>query len=673
MAPGILQAVRSPGQHPSEEQVLRHSPSPNGEVSASLSRLQMPRASTPQCQVCVVGAGPAGLMLACNLARFGIDVQVIDERDGKTTVGRADGLQPKTIETFRQMRLADTLLQRGVKVYDISFWRSTPTEKLHRLGREVHYPPVIDVLDPCILLAHQGMVEDLFMDDMRLRNKEVLRNVSFESYEQLPTRVGNSSLQVNYKGVGNDESQPLLAQYLVGCDGAHSRVRKAIPGVEAVGVSQPAIWGVLDGELITDFPDIWSKTLVYSEVHGSILIVPRERNMTRLYIELKSCQSPTALADLARGDDLGQSFVMEQARKIMAPFNIDWSCIEWFGRYQVGQRLASRFSDESASVFLAGDASHTHSPKSAQGMNTAMHDSWNLAWKLNLAARGFARPELMASYEEERRKVALDLVNFDYEHANQIANGDAVALAKNFLFNVRFISGIGAEYGPSILTQPYAIHEEAAFPCPEAARPGSILPPAKVTRYIDANPVDIQLDIPMMGQFRIYLFAWDVFQSATFLESFCNSVSSRTSFVNALSAAATASYARQPRPSVPEDVYTRPERYVKASELFTFALITSMPKSEFEISDLPPLLQENRWTLYLDNVPAQDTRGARCTDKWLGRLAPGEVAIINVRPDGYVGSIGRWDAGLDESGANAAKWLDDYYGGFLKLPDEPSK
>lgn len=88
MAPGILQEVRSPGQHPSEEQILRHSPSPNGEVSASLSRLQLPKASTPQCQVCVVGAGPAGLMLGCNLARFGIDVQVIDERDGKTTVGR---------------------------------------------------------------------------------------------------------------------------------------------------------------------------------------------------------------------------------------------------------------------------------------------------------------------------------------------------------------------------------------------------------------------------------------------------------------------------------------------------------------------------------------------------------------------------------------------------------
>ncbi len=470
-------------------------------------------------------------------------------------------------------------------------------------------------------------------------------------------------------------------------DGAHSKVRKSIPGVEAVGVSQPLVWGVLDGELVTDFPDLWSKTLVYSEEHGSILIVPRERNMTRLYIELKSCPSHTALA--SHGDDLGQSFVMEQARKIMAPFAVEWRCVEWFGRYQIGQRVASRFTDESASVFLAGDASHTHSPKSAQGMNTAMHDSWNLSWKLNLAIRGLALPELLHSYEDERRKIALDLVNFDYEHANQIAAGDAVALAKNFRVNVRFISGIGAEYSASPLTHPCAIHE-SVFACTEAARPGGLLPPAKVTRYIDSNPIDIQLDIPMLGQFRIYLFAWDVFQAATFLETFCLSVSSGGSFVSQLSGAAAQSYAAQPRPSVPDDVYTVPERYTSVSELFTFALISKFsllnlisrdqfhshasssaattPKDQFEITDVPPLLQDSRWTIYLDNVPELDTRGMHCTEKWLGRLAPGEVAIANVRPDGYVGSVGRWDASLDESGMAAAKWLDDYYRGFLKVP-----
>lgn len=334
--------------------------------------------------------------------------------------------------------------------------------------------------------------------------------------------------------------------------------------VAAVGMSQSSIWGVLDGELVTDFPDIWSKTLVYSEEHGSILIIPRERNITRFYIELKTWP-------MADRDQLGQAFVMEQARKIMAPYKVDWKYIEWFGRYQVGQRVASKFSDSQTRVFLAGDASHTHSPKAAQGMNTSMHDSWNLSWKLNLAVRGLAKPILLESYDEERRKIALDLVNFDYEHENRIAGGDAVALAENFKANVRFISGIGVEYAGSPLNR---VENDDTLELMGAARPGCLLPPAKVTRYIDSNPVDLQLDIPMLGQFRVFIFAWDIQQVAPFLITFCQSIASSTSFVRQMSAAAGKSYAAQPRIGSTDDIYIRPERYTSVSHLFTFATIS---------------------------------------------------------------------------------------------------
>ncbi|KAB5580551.1 FAD binding domain-containing protein [Coniochaeta sp. 2T2.1] len=615
----------------------------------------MPEAPA-ECQVCVVGAGPAGLMLACNLSRWGVKALVIDDRADPTTAGRADGLQPKTIETFRQMRLADPLLQRGVRVYDIAFWRSTADEPLHRLGREVHYPPVIDVLDPYILLVHQGMVESLFIEDMRKRGVEVQRNTAFDSYSVCDNQKGGAPIQINCRMNVNQDRKSILAHHLVGCDGAHSKVRKSIPEAKPVGMSQSAVWGVLDGELITDFPDIWSKTLVFSQEYGSILIIPRERNMTRFYIELKS--GP-------KGDkrELGQEFVMRRAKQIMAPFKVDWKYIEWFGRYQIGQRVAGRFCDSHHRAFLAGDASHTHSPKAAQGMNTSMHDSWNLAWKLNLAVRGLAKPALLESYESERRKIALDLVNFDYEHANQIAGGDAVALAENFKTNVRFISGIGAEYGEN----PINMAETGSWVMGEA-KPGCLLPPAKVTRYLDSNPVDIQLDIPMLGQFRIFLLMWDVHQSRIFLETFTQAIARGDSLVSQLSAAAGLSYAAQPRLPAPEDLYLRPERYTAVSHLFTFGLITTMPKSEIEISDLPALLQDSRWTFYLDDIPEQDTRGSLCTNKWLGSLGPGEVAIVNVRPDGYVGSIGRWDSSVDDSGEEAAKWLDTYYDRFLQVP-----
>lgn len=95
-----------------------------------------------------------------------------------------------------------------------------------------------------------------------------------------------------------------------------------------------------------------------------------------------------------------------------------------------------------------------------------------------------------------------------------------------------------------------------------------------------------------------------------------------------------------------------------------------MPKSEVEIADLPPLLQDSRWTFYLDDCPELDTRGQTCTNKWLGSgsLEPGEVAIVTVRPDGYVGAIGRWDSSLDDSGEEAARWLDAYFDRFLQVP-----
>lgn len=637
-----------------EEQTTSDRLEPVEACSERLTHLRSMPEIPLECQVCVVGAGPAGLMLGCNLGRFGVRVEIVDDRADQTPVGRADGLQPKTIETFRQMRLADPLLQRGVRVYDIAFWRSTAEEPLHRLGREVHYPPVIDVLDPYILLVHQGMVESLFIDDLKKRKIEVRRNTAFDSYSVCDSKSG--PLQINCRTNVTQDHKTILAQYLVGCDGAHSRVRKSIPEAKPVGVSQASLWGVLDGELQTDFPDIWSKTLVYSQEHGSILIIPRERNMTRFYIELKS--SPKA-----DRNQLGQEFVMKRAQEIMAPFDVRWKYVEWFGRYQIGQRVASRFCDSRLRAFLAGDASHTHSPKAAQGMNTSMHDAWNIAWKLNLSVRGLAKQELLQSYEEERRKIALDLVNFDYEHANQIAGGDAIALAENFKTNVRFISGVGAEYSENAVN----MMEPQSWVMGEA-KPGCLLPPAKVTRYLDSNPVDVQLDIPMLGQFRIYLLMWDVHQSRIFLDTFCQAIASGDSLVNKLSAAAAISYAKQPRLPAPEDIYIRPERYTAVSHLFTFALITTMPKSDIEITDLPALLQDSRWTFYLDDIPEQDTRGSLCTNKWLGSLGPGEVAIVNVRPDGYVGSIGRWDSSVDDSGEEAAKWLDTYYDRFMQVP-----
>ncbi|KAI5203947.1 FAD binding domain protein [Aureobasidium subglaciale] len=598
--------------------------------------------------VVVVGAGPAGLMLAANLVRFGINTTILDDRADKTSTGRADGLQPKSIETLKQMRLADPLLQRGVRIHDICFWSSEKDTPLKRTERAEHFPPIVDLLDPYILLVHQGMVEDIFLQDLQTRGVDVTRSSPFIKYRN---HGSGKALDVFSRSATTGEERLWQSKYLVGCDGAHSQVRKAIPDIKAEGSSSEAIWGVLDGVIETDFPDLWSKVVIYSEEAGNVLCIPRERNLTRLYIELR----PESDAPIDKGKAT-QEFVMDRARQILAPYSLSWESVEWFGIYQIGQRVANKFTDDARRVFIAGDASHTHSPKAAQGMNTSMHDSLNLAWKLNLAVRGLAKPSLLETYEHERRKIAQDLINFDYEHANAFHDGDAKALARNFSTNIRFISGVGVEYDANALTRVTDISG--------GAKPGSLLPPARLTRYIDANPVDAQLDIPMLGQFRTYFVCKGVHQFKGFMKVVCAHISSSDSVLRRASEALEASYQDQSPASTESDSYIQPQRYVASSRLSTFCLITTTPKSEFEIADLPPVLRASKWTVYLDNVPHQDTRGQHCIDKWTGALEDGQIALLVVRPDGYVGAIKSWPCSAG-SGAEASTWLDDYYGGFL--------
>lgn len=283
-----------------------------------------------------------------------------------------------------------------------------------------------------------------------------------------------------------------------------------------------------------------------------------------------------------------------------------------------------------------------------------MHDSLNLAWKLNMTIRGLASPALLGTYEDERRKIAQDLIKFDYEHANAFHDGDAAALAQNFLTNVRFISGVGAEYGPNVLNLPSILGG--------GAQPGCLLPPARLTRYIDANPVDAQLDIPMLGQFRLYFLCRDVLAAKAFLQDVCSHISSPSSVLGRATSAARISYKLRGVTPADSDMYIQPGRYTGVSDVCTFALVTSASKSQFELAGLPPVLQASRWSIYLDDVAHQDTKGQPCIEKWVGEVGRDQVAIAVVRPDGYVGATSRWSFGEQRP---AAEWLDMYYSGFF--------
>jgi hypothetical protein len=289
-----------------------------------------------------------------------------------------------------------------------------------------------------------------------------------------------------------------------------------------------------------------------------------------------------------------------------------------------------------------------------------MHDSWNLAWKLNFAVRRLAKPILMETYELERKKIAQDLIDFDYEHANAFHAGDPQALADNFNKNIAFISGYGVSYQPNVLNVQSKGYTRGNL------TPGFLLPPAKVTRFIDSNPVDIQTDIPALGQFRIYFFSKNLHTAMPFLDVICKAHQSTSSYVGRVTMAGNASYTTQPPLAAPHDQFVCPERYTPVSGMFTYAMVTDMNRNDIEISQLPRMLQDSRWSFYLDDVPHMDTRGQTVMDKWLDGIDEKEIVIANVRPDGYVGTVKRFaDSGF-ESGLNAVNWLDDYYSQFLR-------
>jgi phenol 2-monooxygenase len=124
------------------------------------------------------------------------------------------------------------------------------TTPLHRTGREIHYPSQVDVKDPFILLVHQGMVEDIFIEDMKERGVEVTRSSPFLKY----TANGlDSPIDVIFEDKKTNSVKSFQTRYLVGCDGAHSNVRKSIPGAQMVGESSNSKWGVLDGESHSTF------------------------------------------------------------------------------------------------------------------------------------------------------------------------------------------------------------------------------------------------------------------------------------------------------------------------------------------------------------------------------------------------------------------------------------
>jgi phenol 2-monooxygenase len=493
------------------------------EIADPAERVRRSGAPGPvptEVDVLIVGCGPAGLNLAAQLSVFpDIKTCIVEQKEGRLLLGQADGIACRTMEMFHAYGFSERVLKEACWINETTFWKPDPakSDTIVRSGR------IQDVEDGLSEFPHvvlnQARVHDFFLDVMRRSPASLephyarrLLDVRIEAGARLEDHAVTATLE-RLEPSHEKQVETVKARYLVGCDGAHSTVRKAI-GRELRGDSANHAWGVMDVLAITGFPDVRFKSLIQTASDGSMLIIPREGGyLVRLYVELTALEAGERVASRKiTADDL-----IAKARRILNPYTLEVKEIPWWSVYDIGQRLTDKFDDVPEAeaetrlprVFIAGDACHTHSPKAGQGMNVSMQDAFNLGWKLAAVLRKRCAPHLLHSYSAERHAIAKELIDFDREWAAILASanrqGDAADPAKTqdyFVKHARYTAGTATHYAPSILTaEPNHQHLAQGFVI------GKRFPSAPVIRLGDAKPVHLGHVVKADGRFRVFAFA----------------------------------------------------------------------------------------------------------------------------------------------------------------------
>ncbi|KAJ5641818.1 hypothetical protein N7490_005818 [Penicillium lividum] len=577
--------------------------------------------------VIICGSGSAGLCAATWLARYGIRCKILERRDGPMKMGQADGVQCRTVEIFESFGIGEELLREAYHVVEVSFWADDGAG-IKRTGRTADTQPGLSH-QPHVIL-NQARINGLLIERMEEYNDQRIDYGYNVTDVQVASATASDpgSYPVTVTAERDGKEEQFAAKYVLACDGAHSVVRKAL-GFKMIGDSSDAVWGVMDMVPRTNFPDFRKKSAIRSKA-GNILIIPREggnNNLTRFYTELPSGTNPR---------DVTLESLQRQAKKVLHPYQIDFAETVWWSAYSIGQRHADFFHKDHR-VFLAGDACHTHSPKAGQGMNVSLQDGYNIGWKLGEVLTGLADPSLLETYVLERRKTAIDLINFDRYFAKLFSSGanTSAEFQEGFIQAGKYTAGLTAKYEVSPITT--ALESELALNVVIGMR----LPSAQVVRVCDSKPLQLMTTLKSDGRWRIMAFVGDltIAENQSKLETIGEYLFSRDG---------------------PIHMFTPTSQDVDS--LIEFIVVGHGKRHDIELEQIPecfyPVTGKNQ-TRDLHKIYYDDesyNKGHGHAYEFLG-IDPKQGALIIVRPDQYVSAIWR----LDEH-----REIGKFFGGFLK-------
>ena len=472
-----------------------------------------PRTAAPPAQVdvLIVGCGPAGLTLAAQLAAFpDISTCIVDQKEGPLQLGQADGIACRTMEMFEAFNFSERVLKEACWVNEVTFWKpdENAPENIVRHGRVQDTEDGLSEFPHVIL--NQARVHDFYLDVMRQSASRLEPHYARELVD-VTVAPGPAPYPVTARLRRTDAAhagaiETVQARYVVGCDGARSTVRKSM-GRSLAGDSANQAWGVMDVLAVTSFPDIRYKVVIQSASEGSVILIPREGGyLARFYVEMDKLGEDERVS----GRKISLEQLIAKAQRILHPHTLEVKEVPWWSVYEIGQRICDQYDDVAGrdtgarlpSVFIAGDACHTHSPKAGQGMNFSMQDTFNLGWKLASVLRGQCSPALLHTYSQERQVVAQELIDFDREWAGllsekprQTAKADADGASegvdpkefqKYFERHATFTAGMGTHYRASIICgQAHHQHLATGFVV------GTRFHSAPVVRATDARPLQL--------------------------------------------------------------------------------------------------------------------------------------------------------------------------------------
>jgi 2-polyprenyl-6-methoxyphenol hydroxylase-like FAD-dependent oxidoreductase len=330
---------------------------------------------TTDTDVLIVGAGPVGLFLANECARRGLRYRLIEERSSQSEHSKALAIFPRTLEIFDMAGLVGPFLERANRVTSVAV--VTHERKLAHMRFAPQESPY-----SFVAMVPQDVTEELLVKGLRRKGGDVEYQTRFVSANQREDCV---SVTLDHNG----EPINLRASFVVGCDGAHSAVRHQL-NLPFEGAQYKDLFLLADIESNETLPA--DELQLCPHELGPVAIFPMSANRRRVVATIANTEGDAPSLDLVRK-------ILAQR----APSGIEALVLHWGTYFRIHHRQAAEL--RVGRIFIAGDAAHIHSPFGGQGMNTGLHDIWNLVWKLDLVLHGLGNEELLKSYSAERRPV----------------------------------------------------------------------------------------------------------------------------------------------------------------------------------------------------------------------------------------------------------------------------